>query len=294
MNLCVVTATTDPARALACIQSWGFVEQIFVVVNGRGSWEVVEFQAKATTAQLQTKIRWIAAEDYLGSVAAFALGVNAALDAGFQLIACFHDDLELRDPEWVEKVRKAFARMPRCGLLGFGGAIGLGSDDIYQVPYEPMQLARVGFRSNLVDAEAHGLRSLLPERVACLDGFSQIGRAEFWKGQTGGAPVLSELINMDRLLDGTLANNALQHLHNLGMRHHAYDSALGLLAARWNWEVWYLPIRCLHYGGRTAVGDAGYQQWAQAQNGGRGDGGFWEDAHQALWTLGKGTLPIRL
>jgi len=40
-----------------------------------------------------------------------------------------------------------------------------------------MQLARQDFRSNLREAELHGIRSLKAERVICHDGFSLIGRA---------------------------------------------------------------------------------------------------------------------
>lgn len=272
MSLAIVTATTSLKRAEDCLATWWGDVPIYVVVNG----------SRNEVANVPAQIRLIDGGDYLGSVAAFAKGVDQALADGVEIIACLHDDLAIHDRAWAQKVEGHFKRNPACGLLGFGGAIGLGAADIYQIPYEPMQLARVGFRSNLVDAEVHGLRSLLPERVACLDGFSQIGRADFWRGipnpQHGGdhppKPVLWQL-------------------RDHGMVHHAYDSALGLAAAIDGWEVWYLPIRAHHFGGRTAVGDAGYQAWAHTQTDG-GDHGFWETAHKALYELGRGTLPIRV
>jgi hypothetical protein len=219
-------------------------------------------------------------------VKAFRQGVNAALaecpDA--EVIACFHDDLEITHAgDWVARVLRHFDEHRACGLAGFGGALGLGSDDLYKVPYEPTQLARQGFRSNLVDATAHGGRSLFPERVACLDGFSQIGRREFWEGRdgrTGDAPK-------------TWMERPWDKLDQLGMVHHFYDGALGCLAKRYGWETWYLPIACQHHGGRTAVGDAGYHAWAATQVA-HGDQGFWQEAHRLGYDEFKDVLPLRV
>jgi len=158
-----------------------------------------------------------------------------------------------------------------------------------------VQLARKGFRSNLIDAEVHGLRSLLAEPVACLDGFSQIGRREFWLGL---APVSQLTKRIDN--GGTISRGEYQPtlrpwhlLDRIGVRHHAYDSALGAIAKRYHWEAWYLPVRCRHLGGMTAVGDEGYQRWAAQQTEG-GDHGFWEQAHAAVYAEFKAELPIRL
>lgn len=267
LSLCVVTATTDPERAASCVDSWGDVDLVTVINGG--------------TTRLPGRGIMHTVSGYLGTVPAFAKGVEIALEEGYDVIACLHDDLELHDPDWAKKVTRHFAEHPACGLLGFGGAIGLGAEDIYRTPYDPMQLARVGFRSNLVDAEVHGVRSLMNERVACLDGFSQIGRREFWEGK--GRAVSGRDLELP----------VLNELQEAGMIHHAYDSALGVIADILGWEVWYLPIRCRHYGGRTAVGDQGYQRWANERTSG-GDHGFWEAAHKILYNLGKGTLPIRV
>jgi hypothetical protein len=272
MKLCVVTATTDYARAQACIDRWGEVPLI-LVQNGSGG---------AYLNQPERAMQILTSETYLGTVPAFNLGVQAALEAGYDLIACFHDDLALHDPDWVHKVETHFVRHPTCGLAGFGGAIGLGDQDLYQKPYEPTQLARVGFRSNLQDAELHGLRSRLPERVACLDGFSQIGHANFFQGW-----------NRTKLAAAEPDAAPWQHLEDLGIVHHFYDGLLGCLAKRYEWEVWYLPIACHHYGGRTAVGDRGYQSWAQTQVSG-GDHGFWESAHKLGYEAFRDVLPIRV
>lgn len=275
MKLVVVTATTNPRRAEAVIQSWGEVYVVYVI-NG---------QADAVQAAAETTLvgHWITSKGYLGSVSAFRLGVDYALEhTDADIICCLHDDLEIQDPDWQKKVIRHFKKVPSCGLAGFGGAIGLGDADIYQKPYAPQQLARVGFRSNLTDAEVHGSRSLISEKVACLDGFSQIGRREFWEGGQQNGPIRA-----------SFANRPWTLLEDLGIVHHGYDSFLGCIAARYGWETWYLPIRCHHYGGRTAVGDSGYQQWATDRIAG-GDHGFWEQAHRIGWEAFRDILPLRV
>ena len=251
MKLGIVTATSNAERAAACFQSWAEHASgpllLHVVTDGLHG-------------------------EYTGPVRAFAIGVEALLayDPAVDVIACLHDDLRIDEDGWDAKVVRAFERHPEVGLLGFGGAIGLGAADIYRTPYDPMQLARVGFRSNLVDAEAHGSRSLLPEKVACLDGFSQIGRRAFYE----------QVHPWRTLVDA-------------GFIHHFYDGALGCLAKRAGWEVFYLPIRCQHFGGQTAVGDQAYHAWAARQING-GDRGFWEKSHRLGYDLFQDVLPLRV
>jgi hypothetical protein len=274
MRLIVITATTNPQRALPCLQSWGDVP-IVVVVNGA---------SPLPSEASPHNITWLTSDDYLGTVAAFRWGVDFALErTEADVLANLHDDLAITEVGWDQQVLRHFERQPACGLAGFGGAIGLGSDRIYQDPYHPMQLARIGFRSNLRDAELHGIRSLLPERVACLDGFSQIGRKEFWSGMHRVQPeqFLPTLSRPWAVLD------------DLGVVHHFYDGLLGCLARRAGWETWYLPIACHHYGGRTAVGDAGYQTWAASQIAG-GDASFWAQAHSIGYDAFRDVLPLRV
>lgn len=285
MKLVVVTATTNLDKAQECITSWRCPTQPFdlvIVLNAPGWNQTVIQMPPAIQHWGEHSPALCLAADYVGTVPAFNLGVKRALLMEPDIIACFHDDLELSDPDWAKKVITHFTRHPNCGLAGFGGAIGLGDSDIYQKPYDPMQLARVGFRSNMTNAEAHGIRSLLPERVACLDGFSQIGRREFFEGKWREAQALGE---------GDAP--PWQKLQDLGVTHHFYDSMLGCYAKRYGWETWYLPISCHHYGGRTAVGDRGYQAWASHQVTG-GDHGFWEAAHRIGYDEFRDVLPIRV
>lgn len=292
MNPVVVTATTNPARALACLRTWD-PATIVVVVNGPAVKYPPEFVKEYTSLPV---------EHYLGTVPAFRHGIDYVLEAlpDADPIICLHDDVEIADPEWLRKVVRAFEARPAMGLAGFGGAIGLGAETIYQMPYSPMQLARIGFRSNLTDAEVHGIRSTLPERVACLDGFSQIGRRQFFEGwvaanlpHTFTDPLTTDAIDQIVQRVNTVDGRPWTYLEEHGFVHHFYDGALGCLAARAGWEAWYLPIRCKHLGGQTAVADVGYQAWAKTQIPG-GDQGFWEQSHKHGYELFNDVLPLRV
>lgn len=271
--LVVVTASAGILRAQRCIETWGDVPIVLMRNGGDRADVPAAWTGRVATLDLSTN-------DYLGCVPAFraALGAALTLFPETEVFACLHDDLEIHDPGWAATVVRHFARTPACGLAGFGGAIGLGDADLYQKPYAPMQLARVGFRSNLVDAEVHGIRSLLPERVACLDGFSQIGRRDFWCGRHG---------------NGTLDLPPWSVLDELGIVHHFYDSLLGAMAARYGWETWYLPVRARHLGGQTAVADRHYQEWADRQVDG-GDQAFWRHSHQIGYEEFRDILPLRV
>jgi len=254
----IVTASTNLARAKVCISSWHRTTSLpMVIVQNGGD------------------------AGYLGTVRAFRYGVDQMLSEHpeVDLIACLHDDVEITQPGgWEVSVARTFQRHPEVGLAGFGGAIGLGSTDLYHRAYDPMQLARVGFRSNLTDAESHGTRGLAPEEVVCLDGFSQIGRRAFWAGLSPS---------------GQTYMPPWHYLDVNGFVHHFYDGALGCLARRLGWRVYYIPVPCQHLGGQTAVGDAGYQEWAAKQIDG-GDRGFWEQAHRLGYDLFRDVLPLRL
>lgn len=202
----------------------------------------------------------------LGPVAAFAKGIDYAIEAGASLIACLHDDVALYERGWDQRIVGHFSAHPACTLAGYSGCDGLGAPDIYQSPKELHQLARQGFFSNMVGGEAHGRIDLSARRSACADGFSQIGRAAFLK-------------------------RAFAYILGKGVTHHFYDGWLGMLAWRWGGECWYLPERVHHAGGRTAVLAEEYHTWAAAQG---GDAEFWRVAHEAGYEDGRGFLPFRV
>ena len=296
-RLAIVTATLDPARSKDCRHSWSRLAadplDIFTVYSGspeaaptNGWGPVVEIFGGERHTYYSPEI--------LGVVPAYAIGVQRALEAGVEIIACLHDDLLIEQERWDTVVRHAFTT-PVIGLVGFGGGTGLGAHDLYQTPYHPMQLARQDFVSNMRDAESHGRRSDCWERVACLDGFSQIGRAEYWLGMAQDAVGTRD--------NFAPADNLFARMQSWGVTHHFYDGMLGCFAKRLGWEVWMLPVACHHYGGQTAVGDARYHAWAVAQSGrvphpngthAVGDQAFWVRAHQIGYEQFRDVLPIRL
>ena len=292
-RLAIVTATLDVTRATPCMQTWTRHATVWPAVYG------VQ-QLCPGVQQLcphdHVHDQWVQYQDHnwmhsyctstvLGVVPAFAIGVQKALEDGAEVIACLHDDLEILRPGWDEMVLDVFAKEPQVGLVGFGGGTGLGAWDIYRTPYNPMQLARQDFVSNMVDAEAHGRRSTRVERVACLDGFSQIGRREFWEGQVNPHAGITTPPTYQ-------AEMLFSIMQGWGVTHHFYDGMLGCFAKRLGWEVLMLPVACRHYGGRTAVGDARYAEWALTQDP-RGDGGFWDTAHRIGYEQFRDVLPIR-
>lgn len=301
--IAIVTATLDWDTAASCIQTW--------LTHARGpvALYVVDQKPAADATPGWTEItRDIAVphvrlfvcpvQGILGVVPAFAVGVQKALEDGHEIIACLHDDLDIMEPAWDVHVRAWFETHPQMGLCGFGGGLGLGDTDIYQKPYHPMQLARRTFVSNMKDAMAHGGRSMVPLKVACLDGFSQIGRREFWRGvyQSG-----ADLEQQPRLgdVEGPYPN-LFAAMEKWGIIHHAYDAALGCFARRLGWETWMVPVSCHHYGGRTAVGNKDYQKWANEKplvrdiNGSMamGDQGFWLKSHEIVYKEFRDVLPI--
>ncbi len=242
-RLAVVTASLGlgDATRKACVESW---------------------EAHARYALPTYTVR----EAY-GVVPAFAQGVAQAFADGAEAVCCFHDDLRIDQDGWDVVVQDALDSGVQ--FAGFGGAQGLGHGDLYKVPYNPMQLARQGFLSNMQDAEAHGARVMVPTPAVVFDGFSQIGTRDWFEG-------------------------AWKWLGESGIVHHAYDLALGCLAKRAGVQPGtLLPVRCHHFGGRTAVGSADYQVWARTQTP-EGDQGFWENAHALCYKEFRDVLPLRL
>lgn len=270
-RLAVLTASIDPEKTRSYWSSWREMQvgevDYYCVWNAPDSKFDMEHPEPAPFIVYPY-------EGIAGVVPAFHYGLAQidylrALGAGeYDVIALFHDDLKIYEKGWDRVITDWFKSVPNCGLAGFGGARGLGSADIYTVPYSPFQLARVDFGSNLRDAEAHGRRIGRPEKSIAFDGFCQIGRP----------------------------NNLLKwmsEIYNAGVIHHFYDGFLGALAYRDGWEAYTLPVSCLHAGGQTAVGNGDYQKWANSRVEG-GDQGFWDAAHKIGYEYLRGILPLRV
>lgn len=93
------------------------------------------------------------------------------------IIGFMHDDLMIYEQGWDSRVLKEFSD-PGVGLVGFGGGVGHGRPNLYEVPYNLPNLARQDYLSNTRDAEVHGIRFKGERDVAVLDGFALIVRRE--------------------------------------------------------------------------------------------------------------------
>lgn len=309
-KMAIVTATAHSIQSQECRVSWTSRQrgtpspQLYTVVNGQ------ELTVPEGWGENAFGMQVYYSPTFLGVVPAFAIGVQKALDDGYDLIACLHDDLLIEQDGWNQEVYRIFKTCPKAGLVGFGGGLGLADPQIYQKPYDPMQLARRGFISNMRDAEAHGTRVTSAQPIAVLDGFSQIGTKEYWRGlpQVGRQTVtrcpgcqssgfsVSATPGRCQFCDGFEGgarewNNLFSLMESWGLVHHAYDAALGAFAKQLGYQVWLCPIACHHYGGRTAVGNAEYQAWARKQTP-AGDQGFWREAHRIVYDKFRGVLPI--
>lgn len=87
------------------------------------------------------------------------------------IICLIHDDVNIYEQDWDKRVLAQFDN-PTVGLVGFGGALGHGTSNLYEVPYHLPNLARQNFMSNMRDAEKHGARFRGERDVVVLDGFA--------------------------------------------------------------------------------------------------------------------------
>jgi len=151
------------------------------------------------------------------------------------VIIYVHDDVMIRDEQWLEKVMALFDGNSNCVAVGLGGATALGSRDLYRKPFNIWNMARRGYASNQTDAEVHGERFADARRVAVMDAFFIAVRCDWLRG-LGGWPVA--------------------HL-----THHCLDLWLACEAARTGREIWMTGIDCTHHGG----GSSTTPQYAQAK-----------------------------
>lgn len=183
------------------------------------------------------------------------------------ILAFLHDDAIIRDPEWSSKVLAEFED-PKVGLVGFGGALGHGSPELYKVPYDYHQLGRSQFLSNMDDAEVHGKRFTGACDVAVLDGFALIVRRKILE-KADGWPIKELSVNDTPV----------------GL-HHCYDYWLCCMTRRLGYRIRVVGIACQHLGGRTFVKlglGKGPEHWEQ-----------FLAAHEYIYNEFKDVLPFHV
>lgn len=196
---------------------------------------------------------------------------SARTDSKCEFLGYVHSDVDILEDKWLDRTLREFDDQ-RVGVVGWGGAVQLGHEDIYKVPYRLEQLARFGYRSNVVDAEAHGVREPNSCDVATLDGFALFMRREVLD-QLGGWPKVGDL-----------------PFHN-------YDNWLCAKAHELGWRVRMVGVFCQHHGGGTSVkveeGEESWSEWAKRVLG-KTDEEIHRDSHVWLYEELRGVLPIKV
>jgi len=190
-------------------------------------------------------------------------------DSTADILAFVHTDVTIYEPDWMGIVTDFFKARPECGLLGFGGARGLGTPDIYKTPYRLQQLARIDYWSNDREAETHGKRATDNMQVTMLDGFALIFSREAYEAMGGWKDAL----------DG-------------GLSFHAYDFWACCRMQELGYEVWMLPLDVHHHGGGTSVSRE-YDEWLRGR-GIAGDSEIHTKAHEVIYERLRSVLPWRV
>lgn len=149
--------------------------------------------------------------------------------SAIDIVAFIHDDVTVHEPNWGARILAEFAD-PRVAIVGMGGAVGIGTPDIYKRPYHISQLQRVGYRSNQRDWEVHGGHLDGAMDAAVVDGFFMAIRTSFLKEIDGWA----------------------------GFPHafHMYDAYVCLQAIKRGYKVRAVGIDVTHHGGGTSTSTA--------------------------------------
>ena len=291
-ELSVVIPTWEMRRALArCAemmqletpQFYGFVGYVIVVpqVENLAIGEWVNGLDPEDAA-----IRVIETKEYLSPVEAMAIAGADLLTREADLIAFIHDDVIIEQQGWEQVVLEHFAAHPKCGLAGFGGGVGFAHEDIYKVPYDYRQLARMGFVSNMREAESHGRRATESQRVAALDGFALVCSSSFfWNaGRQAASPALGP--------GGSY--NAWRACLDDGIQFHMYDAWISCRAAELQYETWMLPVACHHQGGQTSVTRQAEYAQVVARLGYASADELYAKGHQRVYERFAGLLPLRV
>lgn len=179
------------------------------------------------------------------------------------VIGYLHSDLFIHEKDWDVRVLKEFEN-PNVGVVGFVGATGLASDDIYKIKYDYRQLARENVYSNLTDADVHGQRFAESREVAVVDSCAVFVRRGLLS-RCGGWPI-----------------------HQYPNSSHCSDLWICCIARRHNSLVRVVGVSCTHRSG--GKGDAG-TKWLNDRG---GDEKLHRDAHKLIYNDFRDVLPIRI
>lgn len=217
MSICVATMRCGPVAGTYSHDSWE--------VAGPG--DVPSATSKASTRP-RLIVRYNHEENNLGVVGSY----QQLYEKSKSEILCYlHDDVVIHEQGWDERVLKEFDD-PQVGLVGFGGGLWHGTEELYKRPYQLQQLRRGDYRSNVDDAEVHGERFAGSCNAAVLDGYAIVLRRD----------VLDRIGGWVQIGSG-----------GAGADFYCYDYAICGLVRRLGYRIRIVGIRCHHRGGGTSV-----------------------------------------
>lgn len=172
-----------------------------------------------------------------------------------------HSDVTILESDWDVRLIEFLTKHEDTGVVGFGGAVAIGIPDMYKYPYQKALMQRIGFFSNMSNAEAHGFRMEHEyEPCAVLDGFTLC--------------VKTELLNKCGGFDDYYI-------------FHMYDNDICLQSIEHGYKNYILGISCTHLGGVTST-KPDYQDWAGKYG---GDIGIHNDSHLYFYNKWRGVIP---
>lgn len=175
-----------------------------------------------------------------------------------EVLAVLHNDVYVYEQNWDRRIVNYFERNNSLGMAGFFGA-----EEI-----EP-GAGRGRCWSNLLEAELHGSRLLVPYRpVAIFDAFAMIFRAQMLK----------------------MAGGFDQRYHY----HHIFDKAISLSSLALGFENIVVNTPCHHSSGVTSCSPQ-YQSWINQKVGqDRGDTWTHDENHSIFRQIWGPVLPIHI
>jgi hypothetical protein len=175
-------------------------------------------------------------------------------ETDWDIIGLMHDDLLVHEYGWDVRVLEEFAD-PKVGMVGFSGALGHGTPNLYTSPYHLPNLARQNFMSNLRDAEKHGARFKGARDVSVLDGMALFIRRPILD-KVGGWPLEKPI------------------------GYWLYSEHQCCEARRQGYRIRLVGVDCSHLGGKSS----GFISPLIS----------YEDAHKYFWETHRDCLPYRV
>ena len=152
-----------------------------------------------------------------------------------EILCYLHTDVTIHERGWDRRLAQEFSD-PKVAIVGMGGALGIGTPDLYRKPYRIEQLARQQYFSNQSDWQIHGQREEDSRDVAVVDGFCMAIRRSFLD-QIGGWKWFP-------------------------FAFHMYDVAMCLQAIRHGWKVRMVGVNVTHHGGGASTTPE-YKRWCE-------------------------------